>query len=310
MKNLIYTNRINVDYKTLYARAKDYFHRHGVELDFTFVQTDYKNLTYRIANLPQGQRVILQPTMSQVVPLDPTYDFVSFLFNGREFIPPNIPTGYCYGTGKQPFMDILTDELNPKDLDYVTICHELMHALTMKANLAGYITADQMDSYYHAMDLESADSNFGRQWALLKPYIDSLKTTLPQVTITRTHPTAKEILGELRLSDDSFGCNSLELPWLNNQQNVSAIPVGKYVCKWKFMLSQLAYHYELQNVPNRGGVFIHAGNYFFDSKGCILLGSAPLDINGDKELDVRNSKVILSAFEKRMNKQDFILEIK
>jgi len=176
MKEKVFLNRINVDYATIYARAKDYFSRHGVSIDFTFEQSDYKNLTYRIANFPQGQRVILQPTMSQVVPIDNSYDITSFVFNGREFPPPNIPTGYCYLPQKQPFIDILTDELNPKDLDYVEICHEHMHALTFLANQKGFNVPDQMDTYYNNMLLESADSNFGKQWSLLTPFIKSLTT--------------------------------------------------------------------------------------------------------------------------------------
>ncbi len=177
MKEKVYINRVSVDYQTIYAKAKDYFHRHSVEISFDFQQVDYPNLSYRIANFPQGQRVILQPTMSNVVPIDTSYDITSFVFNGREFPPPNIPTGYCYLPKTQPFIDILTDELNPKDLDYVGICHEHMHALVYLANQAGFPTQDVMDTYLNNFFLEMENSNFGKQWVLLQPYIKSLQST-------------------------------------------------------------------------------------------------------------------------------------
>lgn len=173
MRNLVYLNRINVNYQDLYSRVQDYFKRHGVNIQFDFEQTDIKNLSYVIRQFPQGQRVILQPTMSNVVKIDPVYDFISFAFNGREFPPPNIPTGYCYGTGKQPFMDILLDDRTP-EANLLMILHEPMHGLVMKANLAGFPTQDIMDTYYLNNEPENPLSNFGQQWHLLQPYIRSI----------------------------------------------------------------------------------------------------------------------------------------
>ncbi len=176
MKEKVYLNRVAVDYEALYARTKDYFHRHGVEIDFEFIPSDYKNLSFRVAEFPQGERIILQPTMSSVLPIDSAYDFTSFVFNGREFSPPNIPTGFCYPFANGIFIDILTDELNPPDLDYVMICHEHMHALTYLANQKGFEVQDVIDTYYNNMQPEDADSNFGQQWDLLKDYVKSIDT--------------------------------------------------------------------------------------------------------------------------------------
>jgi hypothetical protein len=131
----------------------------------------------------------------------------------------------------------------------------------------------------------------------------------PTVLITRNASDSKQTLGTLRTSDGKFGCNSLELVWLNNKVNISYIPKGTYTCKWTFMLSELRYRYQIMNVPGRTGIFIHAGNYYFNSKGCIILGSLPQDINKDGELDLINSNVILDSFEKMMNKKDFTLII-
>lgn len=205
MKEKVYINRVSVNYETLYARVQDYFHRHGIEIDFEFIPSDYKNLSYTVAEFPQGQRIILQPTMSNIVPIDPVYDFTSFVFNGREFPPPNIPTGYCYVPSKQPFIDILTDELNPPDLDYVGICHEHMHALVMKANQTGFPTKDVMDidslgrSYYNNMNLESADSNFGEQWNLLSTYLKSISNPMSTTSIyLHFNPTSDPLMVGLK----------------------------------------------------------------------------------------------------------------
>lgn len=182
LKEKVYLNRITIDYQTFYNNTKDYFNRHRVEISFDFVQSDYKQLSYKIVSFPQGMRTILQPTMSNVVPIDTTYDLTSFVFNGEEFTPPNIPTGYTYCPIKQPFLDILLDARTP-EANYLCIIHEHMHALVYKANLAGFPTKDVMDidslgrSYYNNNLPEQVDSNFGEQWILLQPYIKSLTKT-------------------------------------------------------------------------------------------------------------------------------------
>ena len=109
MREKVYLNRVTVGYEMLYSRAKDYFHRHGVDIEFNFEQTDYKDLYYAKMQFPQGERIILQPHMSKILPIDISYDINSFVFNGQEFTPPTIPTGYCYYPTIAPFIDILTD---------------------------------------------------------------------------------------------------------------------------------------------------------------------------------------------------------
>ena len=139
------------------------------------------------------------------------------------------------------------------------------------------------------------------------PPINKMNT----VTITRQPSDAKETLGTLTttVNGTTFTYNTQERPWLNNQHNISDIPTGTYICNWTFWASRLSSHYLLQNVLNRSGIFIHAGNYFTNSAGCILLGVTGGDINGDGEKDVINSRVTLSAFEALMGKKPFTLII-
>ena len=129
------------------------------------------------------------------------------------------------------------------------------------------------------------------------------------VNITRNASDSKETTGQLTTSDGQFGCKTLERPNLNNQPNISCIPTGTYKCIWAYMNDLKEYHYLIQNVPNRTGIFIHEGNYYTNSLGCVLLGGALQDINGDKEPDVINSKAILAQFETKMAQKPFILTI-
>lgn len=181
MREKVYLNRVTSDYIALFAQAASYLSRHGVNINFDFVQSDYKNLSYELRQFPYGQRVLLKPYMAQVVPIDQTYDFTSFAFNGQEFPPPNIPTGFTYLPTKQPFMDLVLDARTPT-VNYITIIHEHMHALVDKANQSGFNIKDVMDidsfgRKYYLNDLpDSVDSNFGEQWILLAPYLKTLNT--------------------------------------------------------------------------------------------------------------------------------------
>ena len=131
----------------------------------------------------------------------------------------------------------------------------------------------------------------------------SITVNTPSVTITRSPSTATETLGQLRTSDGEFGCDTLELPWLNDQLNISCVPTGTYTCVWKLMLDLGEWHYELQGTAPRSGIFIHEGNSPADTKGCILLGGL---VQGE---NVINSKEILTAFETKMGKNSFNLVI-
>lgn len=94
---------------------------------------------------------------------------------------------------------------------------------------------------------------------------------------------------------------SMERPWLNNKQDVSCIPTGVYTCKYKAKSNngKLSDIYEIQNVPNRGGVLIHVGNVVTDSHGCILLGLGR-DIEHKK---VVSSKLAMAQFIELMGEQ-------
>ncbi len=137
------------------------------------------------------------------------------------------------------------------------------------------------------------------------------------VYVKRVFQDSKETLGALSVAriKGVFTAKTLELAWANNQNSISCIPTGSYLCKWtkSTRLSKEAGHdvftYEITNVPGRAGIRIHSANYFFQLLGCIALGDSHQDINSDGELDVPHSKDAVNAFNLEMNKEDFILTI-
>jgi hypothetical protein len=63
----------------------------------------------------------------------------------------------------------------------------------------------------------------------------------------------------------------LELPWKDNANNISCIPVGSYQGTIRTDGNK-GWRIELVSVPDRTNVQLHVGNYTTDILGCILLG--------------------------------------
>jgi hypothetical protein len=64
---------------------------------------------------------------------------------------------------------------------------------------------------------------------------------------------------------------TLELPWKNNEHNVSCIPAGNYDIQ-RIRSPKFGETFEVVSVPGRSGILFHCGNSATDSTGCILLG--------------------------------------
>jgi hypothetical protein len=74
--------------------------------------------------------------------------------------------------------------------------------------------------------------------------------------------------GEI-LHNSARVCNSIELPWLNNQHKISCIPEGKYELTKRYS-QRYKQHLLVNNVVNRDYILIHAYNDAMEeSKGCI-----------------------------------------
>jgi len=64
-------------------------------------------------------------------------------------------------------------------------------------------------------------------------------------------------------------CNSIELPWHNNLSRISCVPEGTYELVKRYSPKH-KWHLQLNNVPNRQLILIHAANDAIkELKGCI-----------------------------------------
>lgn len=119
-----------------------------------------------------------------------------------------------------------------------------------------------------------------------------LKNKSVKAVLTRLAHEAKQTLGELTFYQDvnmKFSCKILELPDRENQNSISRIPAGKYTCVLRWS-TKYGWHYHVTNVPERTLILIHYGNYYTNTRGCLLAGAAFHDINKDGLRDVTSSK--------------------
>lgn len=90
------------------------------------------------------------------------------------------------------------------------------------------------------------------------------------ITIKRTHYRDDGTFGVIDDEGEMFAL-TVELPWKDNQQNISCIPEGEYDLKRKNS-PHFGESFEVLNVPNRTDILIHPANTIEDLKGCIGLG--------------------------------------
>ena len=134
------------------------------------------------------------------------------------------------------------------------------------------------------------------------------------VTIERLDSTMEGTFG--RLTFNNFVCFTGELPWKDNQSNISCIPKGMYFCHWTYSERFKRMMYLVDNVPNRGGIRIHPANLMGDDSqgfkrqlnGCIALGQTLGMIDRQKALLL--SRPVVRQFEDLMKGREFTLEIR
>jgi hypothetical protein len=90
------------------------------------------------------------------------------------------------------------------------------------------------------------------------------------VNLIRIESTEEHTAGVL-IIDNNIICSTLELPYRNNEQGISCIPYGNYVCELKNSY-KFGLVYQIMNVPNRSDILFHVGNSVNDISGCVLLG--------------------------------------
>lgn len=113
-----------------------------------------------------------------------------------------------------------------------------------------------------------------------------------KAVLTRLAHEKKQTLGEMNFYSDLlnvFSCKILELPDKDNQNSISRIPVGQYNCVLRWS-QKYKWHYHVENVHGRSYILIHFGNYYTNTRGCLLAGTSFADINKDGLRDVTSSK--------------------
>ena len=113
---------------------------------------------------------------------------------------------------------------------------------------------------------------------------------------------------------EDFSCQTLELPWRENQRSISCIPAGEY--KVKIRLSpRYGQIYWITKVSGRSFILIHSGNWAGDTKkgykthvnGCILLGQKRGLLQG--QWAVLNSRITVKRFMLKLVHEPFTLKI-
>jgi len=136
----------------------------------------------------------------------------------------------------------------------------------------------------------------------------------PIVTIYREESTDEGTYGILE--GEGIRLQTLELPWRNNQRQISCIPEGQYPCRVTRSEKFKQNLYELFGVTGRGNVRIHSGNhagdtakgFYSDVQGCILLGMERKPFKGQKA--VVQSRDAVKKFMAVMEGREFILHVK
>jgi len=69
--------------------------------------------------------------------------------------------------------------------------------------------------------------------------------------------------------EGKFICNTIELPWKNNEKRVSCIPEGKYFIRKRYS-QKFKWHLEVVDVASRSLILFHsANNALKELNGCI-----------------------------------------
>ena len=114
--------------------------------------------------------------------------------------------------------------------------------------------------------------------------------------ILRDTFTDESTIGELFLNGERF-CDTLELPYRDNQRSISCIPIGQYkvvLRTAKESATRDYLHLLVEDVKNRSHILFHKGNTAKDTRGCILVGQ------GSQHNIVQNSSLAMSLLIKEI----------
>tara|TARA_R100001594_G_scaffold31677_2_gene59082 strand:- start:12163 stop:12654 length:492 start_codon:yes stop_codon:yes gene_type:complete len=114
--------------------------------------------------------------------------------------------------------------------------------------------------------------------------------------ILRDTFTDESTIGELFLNGERF-CDTLELPYRDNQTSISCIPIGQYKVRLRLpreSATRYYIHLLVQDVKDRSHILFHRGNTAKDTRGCILVGQ------GSQHNIVHNSSLAMDLLIKEI----------
>lgn len=132
-----------------------------------------------------------------------------------------------------------------------------------------------------------------------------------EVIIDRFDKGKDQTLGFLFVLKDNelkLKLSTLELPWRENKNRISCIPVGIYPVKRRYSKKH-GEHFHILNVPGRSLILIHSMNYSRQSLGCIAPGLDHRDIDHDGLKDVTSSRIAMRKLNEILP-NEFEIEIK
>ena len=128
----------------------------------------------------------------------------------------------------------------------------------------------------------------------IKPITSNLSAI--NLLLIRDTFTDESTIGELFLNDERM-CDTLELPYKDNQRSVSCIPTGSYKVRMRYPRESATrdyLHLLVQEVKDRTYILFHRGNSAKDTRGCILVGQ------GSQQDIVQNSALAMDLLMKEI----------
>lgn len=92
-----------------------------------------------------------------------------------------------------------------------------------------------------------------------------------KLSLVRKVKTGKSTIGELSI-DGKFFYYTLELPWRDNKEDISCIPLGIFTVELRWSPRFERKVPWILNVPERKDAEIHIGNFPSNTHGCVLVG--------------------------------------
>lgn len=105
----------------------------------------------------------------------------------------------------------------------------------------------------------------------------------------------EKTIGEMYVINNNMVLNifkCLELPFNNNEFQISCIPPGEYECEKRYS-ERFKNHFHVKDVEGRTLILIHIGNRAKDTLGCILPGiNLHIESGGEVEWVTNSGKAM------------------